>query len=126
MKVNELRIGNWVLLDWENVYEKVTLNTLCFISLSEKIGEKHPFKQIPLTEEILLKCGFDFSETDKSSVYKLGVFRTNFVKDGKFKGKKYLIIYNNISFENFGHIQYLHQLQNLYYALTNQELGVEL
>lgn len=77
---------------------------------------------IPLTEEILLKCGFE-KELDNSMV-KNNVaifldkrFKTNlFLKDNQ-ENKWHSI---NIK------IKYLHKLQNLYFALTNEELEINL
>ena len=112
IKANELRLGNWVLLDWENSYMRVNSNTLSYINRSEKLGKKHPFKPIPLTEEILLNCGFEkvrkYFQIDWFVIYK--------------DKKGY---YAHINCGN-NYINNLHQLQNLYFALTNQELNIEL
>ena len=106
---NELRLGNWVLLDWENSYMRVNSNTLSYINRSEKLGKKHPFKPITLTEEILLRCGFEKKE---------GLFVLNNV-----------VIWSRndiFNYEGLKYIKSLHQLQNLYFALNNQELNIEL
>lgn len=125
MEVKELRIGNWVLLDWENVYRKVNVNVLAYISRSEKINKIHPFKPITLTEEILLKCGFEKDLEDS----------VNNNIDYILNNCEYWIQYhedvNNFIFFGGGNslgikLNYLHQLQNLYFALTGKELEVEL
>ena len=121
---NELRIGNYIY--W-NIPEK--LNTFhevvgirngkpqtIPISLGESILDYLP---ISLTPEILEKCGFEWS------IYHQAWHKQGFVFDlsersvgGFFMHKSRLnseIICPKI--------QYLHQLQNLYFALTNEELN---
>lgn len=69
---------------------------------------------IPLTEEILLKCGFNFwggitSYCDREDFWSIKM------EDGRFE-----IEYVELE------IKHLHQLQNLYFALTGKELEIEL
>lgn len=66
-------------------------------------------KPIQLTEKILLKCGF--------------------VYDGMYRIKGMSIWMCNdmfLCYKNGVIIQHLHQLQNLYFALTGEELKIEL
>ena len=122
MKANELRLGNYILdvFDLKNtVIRKIDLEDLSmFINYS---NHPLPFRPIPLTEEILLKCGFEKSAWDNFST-----FRNSFCSDGCIVislEHKYIEIGDlTLDIE----IKYLHQLQNLIYALTNQELNVEL
>ena len=123
IKSNELRLGNWVLLDWENTYRRVNLNTLCYITRSEKLGKKHPFKPIPLTEEILLKCGFVYIES--KNVYKLYLPNDNQLLIG-FNFQNELRLYYKVFNIDLVEIKHLNQLQNLYFALTNEELTITL
>lgn len=105
----ELRIGNFVIHP----------NGKNIIKVIKTGGDQNYFnlKPIPLSMEILQKCGFTFSEDTvfgKKKIY--GIL-------GDFT-----FIYNRIMWNSFiiGHIKYLHQLQNLYYALTEQELTVNI
>ena len=77
--------------------------------------------KIPLTEEILLKCGFKaesnydnfiFNKIEISSCIR--VISTNERKSFWLVGKYEIPI------------EFLHQLQNLYFALTNEELILNL
>lgn len=73
---------------------------------------------IPLTEEILLKCGFEKLKYER---YKLVVkgFSIEFELTGKYMFGCFL--------EMVGlDIQYLHELQNLYFVLTGKELEIKL
>ena len=144
MKANELRIGNWVKIKDEifeegylTGYDIYTTNefqitgfndgssmkdckVICFYEIPGKLfgGTIHSgcrdldIEPIPLTEEWLLKFGFE-----KTSLHYLK-------KDG-------IIIQSEDNyFECFlGSIvvklQWLHQLQNLYFALTGEELKIK-
>lgn len=82
---------------------------------------------IPLTEEILLKCGFIIKISDSFSYhFKANVIPTDilylikvcFYSDGKFM---------TVTVGNYDtKIQYLHELQNLIHALTGEELNIKL
>ena len=131
MKTNELRIGNWVKYnpdmvdeDWEGEWE---YQVECiysdqwesFIKLTDPFNERYALDEvlpIPLTEEWLGKFGF---EKYNNSWWK-------YDKNGAFD------ISNN--FDAFGfktciwssdRINYVHQLQNLYFALTGDELEIK-
>ena len=122
MKANELRIGNYILHeptidDWEEII--ITLPSLLQVDISPE-----SYCGIPLTEEWLLNFGFETYTTEKSKVYKLGNFMVTYVLKGRFAGNKYLKAFN-ISFSEFGHIKHVHTLQNLYFALTGEELQIK-
>lgn len=119
---NELRIGNYI-----NNYNKVLSITdgglVCTgLSIIGVVIIENP-KPIPLTEQILLKCGFKLYH---SGSYCIDLFNENeyLAIDVKYnKGFVYIIIDDNSLKVN---LEYLHQLQNLYFALTNEELTVNL
>lgn len=110
MKAEELRIGNYILLDGGK--HKIRRDTL--INILRGVSNLKP---IPLTEEILLKCGFKHKGNGFYEI--LGCFielcnvGDEFYYCG-FKGK------------SIGNIKHLHQLQNLYYCLTGEELNIKL
>ena len=72
-------------------------------------------KTIPLTEELLLKFGFELFYLDTPHQYGYQKNSMEVVCD-KSKGL------NEISVIDSPHIKYVHQLQNLYFALTGEEL----
>jgi len=133
MTVNELRIGNW-LIDYENKIGKVKsiedYNVLKVVSNEGVLisyCEIELYKPIPLTEEILFKCGF--KKTEILGSYNIGSFtfhsqrpcndsaKFTLVTEIYFCGRSVLVVNG---------VKHLHQLQNLYFALTNQELNIEL
>jgi hypothetical protein len=118
MKANELRIGNWYQ-NHKGEYQQITPRFFSSLAgglswedqkaagYSELSGYFHP---IPLSPEILEKCGFK-DEYGNGRYY--------------FDGFEY---YNGKLWFRTAEIkiQYLHQLQNLYFALTGEELEVNL
>lgn len=136
---NELRTSNWILLDKDGG-QIPYLVTSHDIEEIESYGEDcHP---IPLTPEILEKAGFeyyihngiaslgDIKKDGDTHEWSLPAQRT----DGHDIGSSFSIIRWGNESEPFYfsshkiriHIQYLHQLQNLYYALTGEELNIQL
>lgn len=57
IKPNELRLGNWVIQCGKMV--KCNLDTLTSCSVWSDFNEFFSLKPIFLTDEILLKCGFE-------------------------------------------------------------------
>lgn len=134
MKAEELMIGNWVLYkdivpvreDLRGKPVQVDLYTLETIA-------NHPrcFEYIPLSPEILEKCGFvkfKDSDTEYALCYDNHVGLERFI--GYSLHNQILTLdhyYNGHNKElYFTHIEYLHQLQNLYYSLTHTPLKIEL
>lgn len=134
ININDIRIGNYV------AYAD------CGAFVPEIIGKPHKiaaedfgleyrndglikyYDPIPLTEEILLKAGFGRKEDqyyfiiDRGAAHSLYI-EFEFVNEEAFgsfwigrKGEAKMIL----------DINHIHQLQNLYYALTGQELKIEL
>lgn len=128
--VRELRINNYVLCKNEvcrvnmiNRGDIVEVSTIdsdsvreCFVEdiLSDRI---YP---IPLTEELLLKCGF--KKINHISGYSFFSMERNNKNGANIDiYKSYSTVGSNTSVP---HIQFLHQLQNIYFALTGKELEV--
>jgi hypothetical protein len=118
MKASELRIGNLVAYeptidDWEEIIVKCGNIIQCEISPDS-------FTPIPLTEEWLLKFGFK-KQLDKSFAKNdFSIFL-----DKRFKTNLFLQE-NQEDFKWFSYelkVEYIHQLQNLYFALTGEELN---
>jgi len=113
MKANELRIGNFVKGKEMNVYWTVEAIDGNSIFSYGKWRSLDAFEPIPLNEEFLLKFGFEEEE-------------------GWFK-KKRLLLFNirNMYFTTPSRdivsvdVTAVHQLQNLYHALTGEELTLK-
>jgi len=117
MDVKELRIGNWAFVNvnmpTDGPLQKsyITANHISEIDKGELV-----YCGIPINNEWLLHFGFIYFQ-------ELGIEAWYCTQDTKmplriYKGTDSLFRHNG----SFVEIQYVHQLQNLYFALTNQEL----
>ena len=107
LKANELRIGNWV---YDN------FNDECYpVPLSMITEAKDQLSPIPLTEEWLVKLGFVSNPYEDR--YEKGDFH---IHCDKTKGFLDLWV-TNCRLD----LQHVHQLQNLYFALTGKELTIK-
>lgn len=109
MRATELRIGNWVMEQDRR---------LVLIHYGFGIDHAQQFKAIPLTEKWLTKLGFKWNELarqfehDNTSKFTL-----------LHKGSNY---YNAESLDIIlANLSYVHELQNLFFALTGEELEIK-
>lgn len=115
MKANELRIGNWVKLDLIGTENQVTQILERGVNCGS-IGVLYEMvKPIPLTEEWLERFGFENSWLWRH-------------KDVYFN----LLAIGDVYYytaDDHHHtseaMRYVHQLQNLYFALTGEEITVK-
>ena len=134
MKANELRIGNLLR-------DKVSKTELKVTGLNESDiltyvidRSKFPLKDgwaiepIPLTEEQLLKFGFEKLNTMMSGcfVFQKGLWRVA-IKDNIEKTYDWVLWHERISPPTWclSRFKYVHQIQNIYFSLTDEELEVK-
>lgn len=118
IQANELRIGN--LVSFYGKFEKVESIGTYGVSFNNGFGKYTlpNLRPIPLTEEILLRCGAKLHGIEyiiKASALPIKIRISYGIAYCEF-GNVYL----------GGRIKFLHELQNLYHALTGQELKIEL
>jgi hypothetical protein len=144
MKASDLRIGNWVKIKEEFSERDIPLETLefqiegfndgsnryeegakqiLFWSIKNKVfgtttsgSYDIECEPILLTEEWLLKFGFNTTQWDNFNSHRLMIGNNDYT----------IVIYSDGNCE-IGDvvtckIKYVHQLQNLYFALTGEEL----
>jgi hypothetical protein len=93
--------------------------------LIELIEDPSLFDPIPLTPEILEACGFkDGVIVTRYEAIIVKEYKTT--TQGVFKGKWCMMLCDSIPYQLQHHFQYLHELQNLFFALTGKELEVKL
>ena len=125
LKASDLRINNFIsdihaTDKFYGVVNKVDKDKVYYNGFVSKIED---VRGIPLTDEWLLKLGFELLYTGKfRKVY-------DFAKDLRFGYSDNHGLSNTqsaVTFvgNSFTHIKYVHQLQNLYFALTQRELTV--
>lgn len=137
MKANELRIGNLVINPQDKKVWSVIalippgigeLNKLRFGAFflrndgGEQI-ESSDVESIPLNEEWLLKFGFKEFDVPIHRMWRLRISRNGEINVSKHAHGFELELSTKNGY-NFCHpqVDYVHQLQNLYFALTGQEL----
>ncbi len=117
MKANELRIGNKFYLPNGEIgtvsYHEIRLLTVAM--------EQPNYKPISITEEWLLKFGFKLiNEPNKR--YHYGRLCLQFCKSRLYPSGR--TFFNNWAIlDNLP--KHVHQLQNLYFALTGEELTIK-
>jgi hypothetical protein len=135
MKASELRIGNLIkgiYHDYDDgIDEEIENETICkvvtldvsgsgdypiYVYSDENIEHFSDFKPIQLTEEWLFKFGFQ-----KSMSWTYVVELKGNLKLVYYLGEKGWSI-GFKSYSDFSNLEYVHQLQNLYFALTGEEL----
>lgn len=137
MEINELRVGNYVsynglnleVYSIENKYtradnrynNKVLVDLVCDGFITARLDE---IQGIPLTEQILLNYGFkkinhiggySFYSYDRDKMKK----RVSFMPLDVYLNPNYVKIANFSVRQN---IEYVHQLQNLFYTINGVEL----
>jgi hypothetical protein len=142
MTANELRIGNWVyhepsvnettngefIVSEINVFDKNSINGL----------ESSDVKPIPLTEEWLLRFGFESDNNEPNEIYSVDIStgeRYDYVSTLRIIVMDDFCLVDIVekgthpradeSIVTLKSIKHVHQLQNLYFALTGEELTLK-
>lgn len=120
MKANELRIGNYYeyfivdKLDSRKEWWQLSKIDTTDLSYLVNNDDDEDFRPIPLTEEWLFKLGFELNGCN----FELPNFRFHITKPANYDGFLFCVGCFVITEK----IQYVHQLQNLYFTLTNEEI----
>jgi hypothetical protein len=121
MTAQELRIGNWVMFD-NRIFQidsiAIVFPTLNTDEFGIGVVDWNNIKPVTLTEEWLIKFGFDRRGYTSSNGSKLVLHH----KEPMYPNGR--IYYNSWCIKN-ELPQYVHQLQNLYFALTGEELTLK-
>lgn len=140
LKCSDLRIGNYLKYN-SKIVEVFGLRPryIEYYDEDEFLVGDNPeyFEPIELTEELLVKIGFELVNTKRLAGYEL----VKELENNVYEFFVFKIFDNNDTLLNirkqkgggfeYGEftkrgIKYLHELQNAYYLLTNEELEVEL
>lgn len=133
IKANELRCGNMVLYKpyGNRDGERVTIAGILgmkayFNKYTNESGMLHALMPIPLTEEWLAKFGFKRHDEEDCNGYL--AYRPS---TAHFSVRLFINYTGHVCAHYSGtaistnHPQYVHQLQNLYFALTGEELTIK-
>ncbi len=120
IQANELRIGNWVNLK-SSGYVRVEVD-----SIGDIVNNPAIFEPIPLAPKILEKAGFTERQQSFFSYYFIDYIQVAVQKRFEIEEIDDRPTFLWMAGNNIIHIHYLHQLQNLYHALTGRELEIDL
>jgi hypothetical protein len=131
LDAKDLRVGNWVQTtighyeQVENIHEEginIFVETDYGVSRIEAELSFGVIRPIPLTPEILEKCGFEDYEYNGHHGY-----QCRWSKDSIYGFLNPSNMFCLLDYDRRHlNIQYLHQLQNLFHALTGEELTINL
>ena len=103
MNAKELRLDNWVINPFGTLFQITVIDE-----------RMYDFKPIPLTEEWLVKFGFEYDVLEEFYFEMNGIRGQFYEEENSFELDHY----------ELANCYYVHQLQNLYFALTGQELEI--
>jgi hypothetical protein len=119
ISAKELRIGNYIY-DYEYLPDEALKAIQVDGYMIEKmwLNKSNEYEPIPLTAENIGKCGFESYGDNKE-----------YFKHDNLTGLEFLDQSTDFKVFDTGsvvltHLKYLHQLQNLYFALTGEELKI--
>ena len=107
MKENELRIGNYVILDANADIKIIQWSSNHLWAIGEGLEEFDNFEPVPLSEQFCIDFGFE----SNTIWYRKGNHAIN-LADGIYEYKNILI----------KEIHFVHQLQNIYFEIEGIEL----
>ena len=117
MDAKELRVGNLIYNEYTKQVQEVYPEMITQLS---RLGIENNMKPIPLTEDWLLNFGFNYNDDD--CVYLALKYRGFCIYSDDYD--EFSIA--TIKVQNFRIvIKHVHQLQNLYFFLTTEELTIK-
>ena len=126
MKANELRIGNWVKLKDSDPIENYQISQIYERGVnSGSVGMLYDIiEPIPLTEEWLEQFGFDKDGFKQCEFTNWGI---KVKKDQHAISEHNWIVFHGFmnQFSEIASLKHVHHLQNLYFALTGEELEIK-
>lgn len=127
MEAKELRIGNkfWRLCCNDEVVEIRQDGVIGIDSLRGLIPYSE-IEPIPVTEELLLKIGFKKGQGNGYASYKINPYDGHIIEVAIYESGIDAFIQYICGACHLRSIKYLHELQNIVFAITGTELEVEL
>lgn len=131
MKANELRIGNWYKNnDYFITYNQITAEEI--LELKDNPNYDY-YKPIEITEQGLLRFGFLFNK--EHNYYFIqnpdgGIHSIKYLEKDEFLNEESEWAYFIEDSDAFCHrlcmLNYIHELQNLYFAINKTELNIKI
>jgi hypothetical protein len=118
MRVSELRFGNWI--QDGNEFEQITIDHLNCLN-----SGRCEYDPIPLTEEWLVKFGLNRHHSDyANNVMFIKNEADNLLTEFEW-GVYPNYVGRGIQINNRKPLKYVHQIQNIYFALIGEELNIK-
>ena len=135
LKASDLRVGNYVYFNKNhNELGEITeikkglvigFDTVRIGYWQDKKHRISNLKAVPLKEEMLIKLGFKWSIAHQGFFKKDFYYVIDFYENyPKVEGSIAFLNKNHRNGEKLSSVRYVHELQNLYFALTGSELTV--
>ena len=123
LSAKDLRIGNIIQKNGKIHYTNIfTIRDIKNLS----IDDTDNFEPIPLTEEWLLKAGFNYKNYHPTTIGSTNVFGSGLYISQMISNGFSLVFQTDKKSFYFEfsdrYIKYVHELQNLYFSLTGSEL----
>ncbi|HCD9234524.1 hypothetical protein [Elizabethkingia meningoseptica] len=113
MEIQELRLGNYVQYEMNSFH--IAVESIELVNNLVNATDIEYLKPISLTDEWLIKLGFEKSDSSSNCMKKTNGYKFDFA------GGEVLYL-DSVRLK---HIKYIHQLQNLYFALGGEELQIQ-
>jgi len=125
MKANELRIGNYLMYDKKLIY--ISEITKAGIGMYDGYGldKNSPIeclKPIEITKEWFLSLGFELKYENLTTGFAKGCYLVESSILPHNKQWTFRKVMNSENSYALKYLKYVHQLQNIYFALTEREL----
>lgn len=117
LKANELRVGNWVNMKIYGMHAYYKIMQVDANYIKWVADNNAACEPIPLTPELLEKCGFIYGDTWEFT------WRKDDIHVRQSDEYWYLVENRDVRYNPF---KYLHQLQNIFHSLTGEELEINL
>ena len=144
MKVEEIRIGNYVMKQYYDHKDIVSISGYDFFHYEKReeidhLVEWNSLSPILLTEDWLIKLGFNKLRDIDFNEYRVKVYGKSIIRGNELHEEKIVIslpfnnceigVYNSSEDESSyildRNIEYVHELQNLYFVLSGEELIIK-
>ncbi len=125
---DELRKGNYFSGNFRDRWSVIKIRAMPLYSYDVEAADGKEYslanlEGIPLSPEILQKCGFKFDADELFDGEREVVVEKYILGYFEWYQKSKELFYREV---NLPHIKYLHQLQNIYFDLIGEELNVQL
>lgn len=129
VEIGGLRVGSYLKYSKSTVLKEEFHNRACKLSDNDLIfilqhSDNIIYEELPLSKKVLIGCGF---AADNYGIFYIKLNSGNHLWIKKFMGTWQICVGQELdNLRQIACIKYLHQLQNIFYSLTQKELVIDL